>query len=100
VDGYEQEKWFELYRTAMLELQRAAMTGRISDARTAITARLEALKHYPGLHEEEHHAIDDAITGLRALEREEEELAAEDKRRALEETMNTLQSIAPKFRGQ
>lgn len=97
MNDYDQEKWYELYRTAMLELERAAMTGRIKDARTAILSRLEQLKAYPGLHEKEHQAIQEAIRSLRMLEREEERLAAEDKQRVLEEALNKLQDIAPKF---
>jgi hypothetical protein len=73
---YEKEKWFELYKTAMLELHRTAVRGRISDARTVIAARLDKLKEQRDA--EEHRAIEYAIAGLNALEREEEELAAED----------------------
>jgi hypothetical protein len=78
MNDYEKEKWFELYKTAMLELHRTAVRGRISDARTEIAARLGKIKEHPGLHDDEHRAIKYAITGLCALEREEEELAAED----------------------
>ena len=40
---YDTQKWFDLYRTALLELERAAITGRIRDARAEITIRLETL---------------------------------------------------------
>lgn len=94
---YDSQKWFDLYRTAVLELERAAMTGRIRDARSEITTRLEMLEQHPTLHEEELSAIQDAINNLRALEREEERLAAEDKKRILQETVQKLKTIAPKF---
>ena len=32
IHDYDKQKWFDLYKTALLELNRAAMTGRISDA--------------------------------------------------------------------
>jgi hypothetical protein len=73
---YEQSKWFDLYRTALLELERAAMTGRIGDARAEIALRLEALKEHPDLHKDEYQAIQDALNNLRVLEREEAILAA------------------------
>lgn len=95
--GYEHEKWFDLYKTAMLELQRAAMTGRIGDARTEIAGRLEALKQSPLLHDEERHAIQDALRNLRVLEQEEARLAEEDKKRLLAEAAQKLQRIAPRF---
>jgi hypothetical protein len=97
MDDYDTEKWFELYRTALLELERAAMTGRIRDARAEITTRLETLQQHPGLHQTELSAIRDALNNLRVLEREEERPAAEDKKRILQKTVQTLKNIAPKF---
>jgi hypothetical protein len=32
MNDYDKLEWFDLYRTALLELKRPAMTGRISDA--------------------------------------------------------------------
>jgi len=81
----------------MLELERAATTGRIGDARIEIALRLEALKAHPGLYKPEYQAIQDALGNLRFLEREEERLAADDKKRLLQESIQKLQSIAPKF---
>ena len=85
-EEHEKQKWFALYKTAMLELERAAMAGRIGDARTEIIARLEALKQHPLLNGEEHHAIHDALNNLLVLEGEEERLAEEDKIRVLRVT--------------
>lgn len=97
LQDYESEKWFDLYRVAMLELQRAAMTGRIGDARTEIAYRLEVLKEFPLLHSEERQAIQDALGNLRVLEKEEARLAEEDRKRLLREAAQKLQRIAPKF---
>lgn len=94
---YDSQKWYDLYKTAVLELERAAMTGRISDARTEITTRLEMLQQHPELHHSELSAIRDALSNLRVLEREEEHLAAEDKKRILQQTVQTLKTLAPKF---
>ncbi len=97
MNDYATEKWFDLYKTALLELERAAMTGRISDARAEITTRLETLQQHPNLHYTELSAIRDALNNLRALEREEERLAAEDKKRILQQAAQKLKSIAHKF---
>ena len=94
---YDKEKWVEVYRTALIELEHAAMTGRISDARTAISIRLERLKQLPGLHAQEHQAIEDALNNLRVLEREEKRFADDEKKRALEDALQKLRSLAPKF---
>ena len=94
---YDSQRWYDLYKTALLELERAAMTGRIADARAEITSRLEMLQQHPELHHSELSAIQDALNNLRVLEREEERLAAEDKKRILQQTVQKLKSIAPKF---
>jgi hypothetical protein len=94
---YDKEKWFDLYRIALLELERAAITGRIGDARAEIAARLEVLKGHPGLHQAEYEAIRDALNNLRTLEREESYLAEEEKRRLLQEAAQVLQGIAHRF---
>lgn len=98
MENFRREKWFDLYRTAMLELEQAAMTGRIADARDEIASRLEALKQLPVLHPEEQQAITDALNNLRALEKEEARLAEEDRKRLLVEAARKLQILAPKFR--
>jgi hypothetical protein len=55
------------------------------------------LEQHPGLHQEELQAIRDALNSLRVLEQEEERLAAEDKKRILQRTVQRLKTIAPKF---
>jgi hypothetical protein len=82
---------------ALLELERAALTGRIADARDEINVRLETLQQHPELHHAELSVIRDALNNLRVLEREEERMAAEDKKRILQETVQRLKTIAPKF---
>lgn len=54
------QDWFDLYRTALLELQRAAITVRIRDARTGMTTRLPTLRQRPDLHHTELSAIQDS----------------------------------------
>jgi hypothetical protein len=44
-----------------------------------------------------HSRIQDALNNLRVLEREEERMAAEDKKRILQQTVQKLKSIAPRF---
>jgi uncharacterized protein with WD repeat len=99
MNEYDKQKWFDLYRTALLELNRAAMTGRISDARDEIATRLEILKQHPELHKHESQAIQDALNNLRVLEQQEARLAADDKSRLLQETIQKIASVAPKFAG-
>jgi hypothetical protein len=95
MDGYRDLKWFDLYKSAVLELERAAMTGRIGKARAEIAVRLEALKGHPGLHKAEYEAIGDALNNLRVLEQEEASLAEDEKKRLLQEAARSLRSIAP-----
>jgi uncharacterized protein YPO0396 len=97
MNDYSREKWFDLYTTAMLELKRAAMAGRIGDARDEMAVRLATLQQHPKLHGTEYAAIQDALNNLRSLEREEERLAAEDKKRMLQETVSKLESIGSVF---
>jgi hypothetical protein len=94
---YDKEKWVELYKKAIFELEHAKITGRIGDARVEITDRIEKLRGIPGLHSAEIQAIDDAHRTLRFLEGEEDRYAAEEKRRAIEKALHKLRSIAPKI---
>jgi len=96
MSNYDKEKWVELYRTALLELEHAKMTGRIGDARTEIAARIEKLHDIPGLHDKERQAIEDALNSLRTLERQEERYAA-DERRIAETALEKLRAVAPKI---
>lgn len=95
MDDYQKENWVALYQSALIELEHAKMSGRITNARTAIVARIEKLSGIPGLHPEERRAIEDALRTLRFLEGEEERYQAEEKRRALEEVAEKLRSLGP-----
>lgn len=88
---YDQELWYELYRSALMEFEHSLMAGRIKDARAEILHRVEKLKSIPGLHAEEKQAIEDAINGLRTLEREEAVDVAN-------EALQKLRSLDPKLR--
>ena len=80
MSDYDKEKWVKLYRTAMLELEHAKMAGRIRDTRIEIAARIKKLHDIPGLHAQEKQAIEDALSGLRVLEREEARYEADERR--------------------
>jgi hypothetical protein len=69
---YSGAKCVELYEKALMELGHAKVRGRIGDARAQIIARVEKLKSIPSLHAREDRAIENALTALRFLEREEE----------------------------
>jgi hypothetical protein len=81
--------------TPKLELEHALMAGRIMDARSAILRRLEMLRDMPGLHEPERQAIQDALSGLRSLEREEVRFEDEKHREAAKLALGRLRSIGP-----
>lgn len=95
--NYENEKWVDLYRSAMLEFHHSLMAGRISDARGAITARIEKLRGIPGLHAAERQAIEDALSGLRVLEREDIRYAEDKKRELAQAALERLRSLEPKI---
>ena len=94
---YDNEKWVELYRSAMLELQHSLMAGRILDARAEITQRVEKLHGMPGLHAEERQAIEDALSGLRSLEHEEIIYAKDQQQKLAQATLEKLRSIEPRI---
>jgi hypothetical protein len=70
MEDYRQEEWISLYQAAVLELEQAKMSQRIEAAQRAIIARMEKLQTLPGLHPDERQAIEDALSGLRCLQRE------------------------------
>ena len=96
MSDYDKEKWVELYRTALLELEHAKMAGRIRDTRTEIAARIEKLHDIPGLHAQEGQAIEDALNSLRTLEREEARYEA-DGQRIAEAAIEKLRALAPRL---
>ena len=92
----EKELWVDLYRMAMMELANAKIAGRIGEARVEIAARLEKLRDIPDLYTEERLAIDEALTGLYSLERDEERVADAECLVA-ERAWQSLRVIAPRF---
>jgi hypothetical protein len=82
MEDYQEPDWVALYQSALIELEQAKLPGRINAAQKAIIARVEVLHSIPGLHADEHHAIDDAVRTLKFLEREEARFDAEAERRA------------------
>ena len=94
--AYQDEDWYAVYTAAVLELESLKMTGRIEDARSAITSRLEVFKTAPGLHTDEYQRIDDALRTLRLLERES--LAQEEERRIAAESLSKIRPIETRLR--
>jgi hypothetical protein len=92
------EKWVEIYQQALMELGHAKMRGRIGDARAAIRSRVEKLKGLPGLHATDHQAIEDALSALRFLEREEDRYDENQRRETLEVASRKIRSLGPKIR--
>ncbi len=97
--SYDQEKRTQLFKSALFELEHSLMTGRIADARDEIVKRVAALRDVPGIHDEERQAIEDALSSLRYLEREEVKYQAEVQRKQAETALEKLRSIAPKIEG-
>jgi hypothetical protein len=95
---YSNERWTETHQQALMELEHAKMRGRIGDARSEIVARVEKLKSIPGLHASENQAIDDALSALKFLEREEDRYDETQRREALDTALRKLQSIAPRIK--
>ena len=92
------EKWVHIYQEALTELAHAKMRGRIGIARAEIRSRVERLKELPGLHSVELQAIDDALSALRFLEREEDRYDENQRRETLEVASRKIQSLGPKIR--
>jgi hypothetical protein len=95
MSDYDQAQWYQLYARAMVELEHALMAGRIMDARSEILTRLEMLRDMPGLHEPERQAIQDALSALRSLEREEVRYVNEKHREAARLALDRLRFIRP-----
>jgi hypothetical protein len=59
--------WQELYKAALLELRPEELRLRIETAEAAIHLRLQELGKVEESSSDEHHAIADALRGLRTL---------------------------------
>jgi hypothetical protein len=99
VHDYDKEQWAELYRAALSELEHSLMTEHIAEAREEIVKRVAALRDMPGIHDEERQGIEDALSSLRFLEREEAKYQADEQRKQAEAALEKLRSIAPRFEG-
>ena len=74
------------------------MTGRIRDARAGISARVQALANLPGLHQDENHAMQEALSVLKILEREEERFDEEERKRLAAEALRKIEPLGSKLR--
>ncbi len=63
----DNQSWKELYRNAILEIDRDKLPERIAAAEEALIARARELFQESGDNIEEQHALDDALYALRAL---------------------------------
>ena len=61
--------WIELYRSALMELDRGQLPEKIEAARQAIEARINQLPLQKD-HVEEHRELEDALRNLRSLKRQ------------------------------
>ena len=80
MEDFQNEEWFVLYQSALVELEQPKMAGRIKAAKESVLARKEKLRSLPGPHSEEQHKIADALQTLSALEREMAEFDAAARR--------------------
>jgi hypothetical protein len=65
------QDWQELYKAAMLELRPEELGQRIEAAESAIQQRLQELSATAAVAGGEHHALADALRGLRTLAKTE-----------------------------
>jgi hypothetical protein len=70
------QKWVELYQLALLEIDPSKMAAWLLDARNEIFNRAEELRDLPGPHETESQAIQEALTTMRSLHKEQQQWAA------------------------
>jgi len=61
-----QGEWYQAYTSALLELDRSKVRGRISEAEVAIFSRIQKLSQDP---DPERKKIADALSSLHALQR-------------------------------
>ena len=94
---YEKKDWFQLYQEAVLELEHVKMMGRIRDARAGITARVQALASLPGLHQDENHAMQEALSVLKTLEWEEERFNEKERKRLAAEALRKIEPLGTKI---
>ena len=81
--------WVSIYQAALIELEQAKMSGRITEGQKAIVCRIETLSNVPGILPEEKNAIKSALHSLRALEEAEAEVV----RRAVTNALDDLRFV-------
>jgi hypothetical protein len=76
--------WQELYKAAMLELDRVRLSGRIEAAHAAMQQRMMELSknNHDGIYLDEQQAIFDALSNLRTLQRVELKSSSQSSRQA------------------
>jgi hypothetical protein len=92
---YRKEEWVSLFQSALIEIEEERMPQRIKAACDAIVARMEKLSTLPEPHPAERQAIEDALRGLRSLEKEHAGVTAEHKRLAAGNSPENRGSINP-----
>jgi hypothetical protein len=70
MENYENQNWFSLYRSALVEVEPSKLPALIEAAKQAILTRIETIHALSGRHPAELHAIEDALRALNLLQRE------------------------------
>jgi len=86
--------WVSIYQAALIELEQAKISGRITEAQRAIIGSIEILSSIPSIRPEEKNALDHAVRSLRGLEQDEPEAL----RRAVIKTLDDLHLLGPAIR--
>jgi hypothetical protein len=86
--------WVSIYQAALIELEQAKISGRITEAQKAIIGSIEILSSMPNIQPEEKNALDHAVRSLRGLEEDEPEAL----RRAVTKTLDDLHLLGPAIR--
>jgi hypothetical protein len=79
MESYTPQTWLAVYQAAMVETIPSLIAGRLLVARAEIIKRLDHLRGTPGSHTQERQAIEDAVNGLKILEREAEHRRSDPK---------------------
>jgi hypothetical protein len=66
--------WVSIYQAALIELEQAKISGRITEAQKAIIGSIEILGSMPNLQPEEKNALEHALRSLRGLDQNEPEV--------------------------
>ena len=86
--------WVSIYQAALIELEQAKISGRITEAQRAIIGSIEILSSIPSIRPEEKNALDHAVRSLRGLDQNEPEVL----RCAVAKTLDDLRLFGPAIR--